>query len=398
MNTGTPAQGPTRGDAIAAAVVAVTSIALVVAAIFSAPIRSAELSPAAEEWEASASLSTPPATLTETLRIPDTSPGMTPVVAEGLIITHSGDTLRATSPTGETVWTYTRDLELCALDQAWGKVVATYRGNAGCGDVVAFDAGTGQYAGTRSSVAPDTVTGISSNDRVGYVGSGRVELWRSDLVRTVEYGHVEAPQEAGMQPNQCTITSALTRKELLAVTEQCDDGAWLRLQETTPEDSRKPEIHSSISIDPGAYLVAVSPTGAAVYDPAGDVRAYDEDGQSTAVSQGVSLAGGGFAAGSVSDLPHHMSYYENGTLLLFGPNDLNVTGSFSGALGPGFAAGDRLLFAVPGGIAVANWDSNEVESVVPVDRAGYSGDVGARAAGHAVAEKRGEEVVVLSAG
>ncbi|WP_165165411.1 hypothetical protein [Corynebacterium qintianiae] len=391
----------TRGDLAAAATIAAASLALVGAAYFSAPIRSAELAPAAEERESVASLSTPPQTLSESFRLPDTSPSIAPVIAEGLIITHADDTLTATSPDGETVWTYRRDRQLCALGEAWGKVVATYRGNAGCGDVVAIDALSGEYAGTRASVAPDHVTSLGSNDRQGYWSPERAELWRSDLVRTVEYGRVEAPQESDMQPNQCTITSALTRKELLAVTEQCDDGSWLRLQKATPEDSRKPEIDANIPIPSGAYLVAVSPDGAAVVDPtAGEVRAYDKEGNGTAVSPVPAPTGTASTTGTTGttgDLPHHMSYYEDGTLFLFEPGDLALTGSFADAAGPGVAAGDRLLFATADGVAVANWDSTQVETVIPVNRGGYTGSIGLGSAGDAVVEKRDGEVVVLAA-
>ena len=152
----------TRGDLIASAVIAVVSLVLVAAAFLTAPIRASQLSPAEKQYESAARLSTPPTTLQESFRLPDTSPGVSPVIAEGMIISYADGTLRATTPQGETAWTYQRDLELCTLDQAWGKVIATYRGNAGCGDVVALDALAGTYSATRSSVAPDEVASLSS--------------------------------------------------------------------------------------------------------------------------------------------------------------------------------------------------------------------------------------------
>ncbi|WP_350354616.1 Rv3212 family protein [Corynebacterium aquatimens] len=226
-----------------------------------------------------------------------------------MIITYSDGTITGTTPEGETAWTYTRANELCALNQAWGKVVAAYRDNAGCGDVVAINARTGKYANTRSAIAPDEVTGIHSNDRVGTVGASRIELWRSDMVRTVEYGKVEAPQEPDMQPNQCQITSALTRTELLANTEVCDDGAYLRFQNVTPEDSRKPEMYGSVAIAEDAYLVAISQDAAAIYDPvSSEIRAYNKDGNSISTSSVPGLPapdalGTGAHPLSVADLP-----------------------------------------------------------------------------------------------
>ena len=79
------------------------------------------------------------------------------------------------------------------------------------------------------------------------------------------------------------------------------------------------------------------------------------------------------------------------------PAKLTATGVFKGALGTGFAAGDRLLYASQGGVAVINWDTNTVEKILPVDRGGYSGPVHITSAGATVVEKRGDEVVVLAA-
>lgn len=397
----------TRGDLIATGVIAALSAAAVAAAVFTAPIRDAELTPAAAELSDqladSGTLTSAPNTLTEAFRLHDDSPGARPVVADGLIITHADDTLTATTPAGETAWTYTRDAELCSLAQAWGKVVATYRGPAGCGDVVALTALTGEYAGTRSAVAPDNVTGVVSNDRVGYASPARTELWRSDLVRTVEYGSVEAPQEAGMQPNQCTHTSALTRTELLAVTERCEDGTYLRLQQATPEDSRAPEISADVGLPAGSYLLAVGQDSAAVYDPATSlVTSYNDKGDELWSGPGPALAEGETLGDALhvlntADLPHHMTYSDGAQLLFFDPADLRLTGTFDGALGTGVAAGERVLVATPDGVAVVDWADATAERVIPVDRGGFAGPVSITAAGAGVVEKRGSEIVYLAA-
>ena len=393
----------TRGDLIATAAIAGVSAVLLGTAFLTAPIRSAELTPAAETQEDFGQLAVVPSSLSESFSLDDDSPRAQPLVANGLIITHNNGTISATNPDGETVWTYHRPNELCNIDQAWGKVVATYRDNAGCGDVVAIDSLTGQYAGTRSAIAPEVVTRLASNDRIGYASSERVELWRSDLVRTVEYGRVEAKQEPDMQPNECTITSALTRTELLAVTEICDDGAHLLLQEATPEDSRKPEILADIEINADAYLVAISQDAAAIYDPAeSEVRAYTKEGTNVSSSSVPAMSGAQLGDDfvhvlPVADLPHHMSYWENDSLLLMEPAQLAVTGVFQGALGTGFAAGDRLLYASDNGVAVVDWDKNAVDKIIPVNRGGYTGPVHIASAGATIVEKRGDQVVVLAA-
>lgn len=394
----------TRGDLIATGVIAGVSALLLGTAFFTAPARDAHLVSAEEEQQDYGQLAVVPKSFSEGFTLTDTSGRDQPLVANGLIVTYNDHTLTATTPEGETVWTYERPNELCLVDQAWGKVVATYRDNAGCGDVVAIDAKTGTYAGTRSAIAPERVVRLASNDRVGYASSERAEVWRSDLVRTVEYGYVEAKQEPDMQPHECTITSALTRTELVAVTEVCDDGAFLRLQEATPEDSRKPEVLADVEISPDAYLVAISQDAAAVYDPtASEVRGYNKEGTSISSSSVPQMDSpevgpdGIIKNLPVADLPHHMTYWENNSLLLMEPAALAVTGVFQGALGTGFSAGEKLLYASDSGIAVVDWDKNAVDTIIPVDRGGYTGPVHITSAGATVVEKRGDQVVVLRA-
>mgnify|MGYP002715081665 FL=1 len=394
----------TRGDLIATGVIAGVSALLLGTAFFTAPARDAHLVSAAEEQQDFGQLAVVPKSFSEGFTLPDTSGRDQPLVANGLVITYNDHTLTATSPEGEAVWTYERPNELCLVDQAWGKVVATYRDNAGCGDVVAIDAKTGKYAGTRSAIAPENVVRLASNDRVGYASSSRAEVWRSDLVRTVEYGYVEAKQEPDMQPHECTLTSALTRTELVAITEVCNDGTYLRLQEATPEDSRKPEVLADVEISPDAYLVSISQDAAAVYDPAtSEVRGYNTEGTNISSSSVPQMDSpeigpdGTIKNLPVADLPHHMSYWENNSLLLMEPSALAVTGVFQGALGTGFSAGEKLLYASDSGIAVVDWDKNAVDKIIPVNRGGYTGPVHISSAGATVVEKRGDEVVVMKA-
>lgn len=395
----------TRGDLIATGIIAAIAIIALLIAFFTAPIRKATLTPAAEDIPDAGMLAVAPTALTEGPTLNDDSPNPRPLIVSGLIITYdaAANTIHGFTHDGQEQWSYKRDAELCGMASAWGDVVAVYRTNIGCGDVVAIKASTGQYSHTRSAIAPEDVALISSNDRVGYIAPSRSEIWRSDLVRTVEYGEVEAPQEPDSQPHaECTRTSALTRKEFYAVTEQCEDGAWLRTQKATPEDSRKPEIHSSVEIPEGSYLVAVGQQAAAVYDPAAStVTSYDKEGDQLAKSKVPAsnlLADSsiGVAHPAVADLPHHMTYYDGENLLLLDPTTLEVTSIFPDALGTGFGAGDRLIYPTANGIAVANWDTQSIDHVIPVDRHGYTGPISISSAGATVVEKRGNQLAVLN--
>src|SRR5699024_5208339 len=166
---------------------------------------------------------------------------------QGLLISNDAHSITAHNPDGSVAWTYSRDnVEICSLSTAWNRVVTTFRTGRGCGDVVSIDALTGEYADTRSATNSDEVSSISPNARLGTVSSDRVDVCRSDSVRTVEYGDVDAKQEPNLQPYEdCTINSALTRTELLVLSESCPGDNvidHLRFQTTTPEDSREPEV------------------------------------------------------------------------------------------------------------------------------------------------------------
>lgn len=392
----------TRGDLISTALIAAVSVVAVGGVWLTAPIRESELTPAESEFVAAAPMETVPTALAETWSADaGVLPGVhRPLVIDGLVVAHDAHTVRALDPAdGTEVWSYTRDLPLCSLGAAWGRVVTTWRAANGCGDVVSIDAGTGQYHRTRSAVSPDEVVAVNSNDRVGTVGAERLELWRSDLVRTVEYGKVEGIQEPHLQPHPgCRLTSALTRSELLAVTEVCGDGTWLRFQEATPEQSREPEIRSSVELDsPTAYLVAVGESGAAVIDDA-EIVSYSDEGTELhrlgVTSPAVEEQELPYAP-VTADQPHHMTWFDGRHLVLFSPAELEVQHSFDDAVGTGVAAGGRLLVPVVEGIAVVNWETGETENTIPVDRGDHVGMVTLGVAGETVVEKRGDRLYGL---
>ncbi|GAB3699024.1 hypothetical protein [Corynebacterium nasicanis] len=390
----------TRGDLIASAAITGVSLLAVAGVWASAPIRSSELIPAESEFTSPAPLDTVPQTLTEAWSAPTLDlPGVhRPVIVDGLVAVPEEQAVRGVDPTtGETVWSYTRDLELCSLGGAWGRVVTTWRAGNGCGDVVSIDAETGRYHRTRSAISPGEVAAVTSNDRVGTIGAERLELWRSDLVRTVEYGEVEGIQEPDLQPHPgCRLTSALTRSDLLAVTENCEDGTWLRLQEASPEQSREPEIRSSVQLDsPTARLVALGGSAAAVADGPALISYSDEGVELHRREAGTTAAEEGLFSPVTADLPHHMSWFDGERLVLFSPAELEVRHVFEQALGTGVAVGGRLLLPVEGGIAVIDWENGETLHTIPVDRGEYRGTVTLGVAGETVVEKRGNTLHAL---
>ena len=227
-------------------------------------------------------------------------------------------------------------------------------------------------------------------------------------MRTVEYGDVEAKQEPDKQPHEdCTISSALTRTENLALTESCPDkpgATWLRFQDTTPDDSREPDIAADVDIaTDGARLVAVGQKAAAVYRPGPHptIESYDNKGEkldSTSAEPSPDIdAGASPFAPATADLPHHMTWFDGSRLYLFKPSDLAVDHVVEDAIGTPIAVDEHMLVPTQEGIAVVDWSTGKTLRTIPVDRGSYHGPVYLTLAGDTIVETRGDQVVGLSA-
>ncbi|WP_408924515.1 hypothetical protein ACKFRU_01650 [Corynebacterium tuberculostearicum] len=410
--TKAPILRSTPADWKATGIIAVVCAIAVGGAAITANINQAHLSQAAVPGDKDApALADVPEALHESFSLPNEPvPGQYRAVsAHGLTITHADHTLTATNPDGSEAWTYERtDADLCSLSTAWDKIVASYKTGVGCGDTVAISAATGEYDSTRSAVNSEEVVPVSSNDRVGTVSTDRIDLWRSDLVRTVEYGDVEAKQEPDKQPHEdCTISSALTRTENLALTESCPDkpgATWLRFQDTTPDDSREPDIAADVDIAiDGARLVAVGQKAAAVYRPGPNptIESYDNKGEkldSTSAEPSPDIdAGASPFAPATADLPHHMTWFDGSRLYLFKPSDLAVDHVVEDAIGTPIAVDEHMLVPTQEGIAVMDWSTGKTLRTIPVDRGSYHGPVYLTLAGDTIVETRGDQVVGLSA-
>lgn len=352
-----------------------------------------------------------------------------PFTVDGLALAATGDGVSALNPaTGEEFWSYHRDVDLCAAMVSGGRVVTVFRGPAGCGEVTSLNAADGSYTATRRSLAPGTVYPVRSNSRAGIRHSRMVELWRDDLVRTIEYGSVEASPEPDLQPHPgCGVMDAMTRVDLLAVVNACPDGFRLVLQEVTPEESRSPEVHADVELPGPAQLVAISKDRAAVLVD-GEVVVYDLEGRRGPVHSPESVPTEAPAPvpepepepgqvepgrpepgqGDVTvpprpetpamtgDLPHHMTWFTGTELVFMNPDDLSVHFTVPGALGPGIDVAGRVLVPVEGGILVVDWTDGAHGHIIPVDRSGSpEGPVTLAVAGATLVEKRGDEMVGL---
>ncbi len=349
---------------------------------------------------------------------PTTAPE--PLTMDGAVVRTDGDRVAVLDAAdGHEVWSYRRNRTLCAVTGGWSRVIAVYRGPKGCGEATSLAVATGRYVDTRSALAPDEVTTFRSLDHVGLLGDDRVELWRSDLVRTVEVGHQEVAVNPGVQPaDGCRFSSALTRKKVLAVVMDCpgDTGGdrTVSLLDADPENAGEPETTHDFTVPEGSELVAVGQDAALIYVPGDGVRAKDdtdEEGSRFQVlrtdgsfgqypADPVDTSGPAYPAAGrpaqTADLPHHMTWFDGQRVLAFGPTDLDLRFSVP-ALGTGAAMGGRLLLPVTGGIAVVDWTDGRTETVIPVDRGDWAGPVTLRVQGDTLIEQRGGTLVGLAA-
>lgn len=173
-----------------------------------------------------------------------------PLTTKGNLVTvdPDGTLIGRDAGSGEQQWSYSHAGRFCAATFYADILVAVFDGASGCSDVTALDPTTQQYSSTRQSAFPDAMELTSTWRHALALSPERLEIWRDDLVRTIEYGAVEAPQEADMQPRSgCTLGSAALTDERFSVAERCpgDDSVRLTVSETVPEDNRKPEMIAS---------------------------------------------------------------------------------------------------------------------------------------------------------
>src|SRR6185312_11424793 len=127
-----------------------------------------------------------------------------------------GDAIEGRLPsTGEVIWTYARDKELCGLSHVYSYAVAVYPDSRGCGQVSTVDGSDGRRGPSRTSFSDDTVTLTADGATVLSQGPTRLELWRSDMVRMLSYGALDAPIKPETKAqSECQFTSAAASSSL----------------------------------------------------------------------------------------------------------------------------------------------------------------------------------------
>lgn len=341
-----------------------------------------------------------------------------PVVVSGTVVTGDGREVQGRDrATGKAHWSYARGRELCAVSWVYRYAVAVYPDERGCGQVSAIDASTGRRGPARSSYADREVAVSSDDTTVLSAGSTRLELWRSDLVRVLAYGEIDARVKPSAQAigSGCTLLSAAAGASAVSVLESCPGGdrkeAKVRLTQLRPgKEDDEPELHyqplPAIAADSGPRVLAVAGTGGttytAVYLPAPQprVEVIDQTGTTVAKTLLPGPPGPGSAQLPVSRAAGLISWWTGDAVLVFDAGTLSYRYTVPAAgsavpLGPAAAMAGRLLIPVGGGVGVYDPATGGPERTIPVSRPPGVSAVFPQVIGTTVLEQRGDTLVAL---
>ncbi|MCV7299544.1 hypothetical protein H7J93_07850 [Mycobacterium barrassiae] len=396
----------TRADVVAAIVIAAVIAVTAVLVWWTSDARATISRPAASPVPPLVNAKTVPSALRELWTAP--SPKTTaPLVVAASVVTGDGSTVSGRDPvSGTPAWSYARtDLELCGVSWVYQYAVAVYPDTRGCGQVSTIDAKTGQRGPARTAYADPEVKLSSDGTVVLSFGESRLELWRSDMVRMLSYGALDAriKPDVPVLP-LCRLMSAAASSTSVAVLESCPDQADLRLTLLRPaDDEDTPEMkyvpQPGVSADSNAQVIAVSDTTAAVYVPTPKpvVNIVDETGTTIASTPLTKPASDNATMSRAGDL---ITWWTGDSVMVFSAKDLRYkyTVSPAGAnvpLGPATTMAGRLLVPVTGGYDVFDPNTGEGDRHIPVQRPQSEGPIVPAVAGATVLEQRGNDVVAL---
>ena len=414
-----PPERRRRGDVVAAVAIAVALAVTAVGLAVTAPHSRTVSIPAAAPVPYPPGAEAVPAAFAEAWRAPspDTSG---PVVAGPVAVTGDGGTAAGRdAATGAVRWSYTRDLPLCTVaagfpDRDGGVALALYRDGDWCSQLTSLRSDTGARDRQRNpDVRPGTRL-VATGSLVVATGSRYLEAFRSDLVRTVEYGDVPTPRQVGHQPRpDCAATGVAGTATRLAVLQRCPGEAAARLTVLDPDgdEADKPEelfstpLPAAAPADPDATLVAVSDDRVAVAR-AGPPRleVFDRAGGVIA-TVGLDVPDGDLArppAAGPEDVTAPVTadgdqlYWWTGSRTIgLDAVDLTPLWTLPGTLGPGAVYAGRLLVPVPAGLAVVEGGTGAVRRTIPLARPEPPGPVVSAVLGDVLLEQRGPDLVAL---
>lgn len=330
-----------------------------------------------------------------------------PVVAGGSVVTGDGTEVDGRDPaTGNVLWSYARGVPLCGVTYVYNDAVAVYPDDRGCGQVTTIDGQTGRRHYSRTAYADPAVTLSSDGSTVLSAGDSRLELWRSDMVRMIGFGTLDAriKPDVPAQP-LCGMVSAAASSTAVSVLQKCPGQADLRLTLLVPADEEDEPTTKIVQLpgvpaDSDARVVAVSDTTTAIYLPTPKpvVNVVDDTGttiSSTALPGPVSSRAVASRAGDL------VTWWTGDAVMVFEANGLKYKYTVTpvngqAPVGPATLMAGRLLVPVTSGYDVFNPETGAGESHIAVQRPPSQTAVVPNVAGTTVLEQRGDTLVALA--
>jgi hypothetical protein len=324
-----------------------------------------------------------------------------PVVAADVVTTgNGGEVTGRDALTGQRRWRYARDIDLCTVAEAWNSVLAVFHKNGNCGEVTDLDAVTGARGPQRNSDTERDTQLITDGRHVATTGRTLIEAWRSDLVRTLQYGELPTSVQPDKQPRTgCRFESFVLISDRLAITEHCGDSERVRItvQKPDPKNPEPPEEYfSTLLAETSARMVTVTERTTTVVtgDPAKLVVLDDKGNRSAEYPLSVPVTDTHPVPDVTDGTEARFWFTGAGTVALAEP-DSRPLWTLPNTLGAGTEFAGRLLVPVREGLAVVNPTSGVRERVIPIDRQGYTGSVRLDHAGPVLFEQRGPTLFAL---
>lgn len=329
-----------------------------------------------------------------------------PVVAGDSVATADGGEVALRDPlTGQIRWHYTRDLPLCTIDEAWGRVNAVYHKTRNCSEVTQLDPATGRITAQRNGNAELGTQLVSDGSHVTATGKKLLTTWRDDLVQSAEYGQVPALVNAGKQPRTgCTYGTVAAASGKVGVIEHCpgDPADRLTVYKAAPEKDDEPQVSfSSVLAGKRARVIAMSGDVTAVVLPDQKLLVtYNGDGTQRAAYP-LDVPAADLAQDPPSEVEattqtaQNMYWFTGSKVLALSRDDLSPRWTLSSALGPGTTFAQQLVIPIKGGLAVLNENDGSTIRTVGVERRTYQGPVRLAAAGPVLLEQRGTTLAAL---
>ncbi|WP_067574231.1 Rv3212 family protein [Nocardia acidivorans] len=400
----------TRADILTAVAIAILLVIATAVVCWTSDARGTESVTTEQTLSAPPTPEQLPATLRELWNSPDTASARA-ITNGGVAVTADGGTVTGRDPrTGAQVWKYQRDIPLCGIESQFGTVIATYRDQRGCSQTTLLNAETGARVTARSSYMDDTVALSVDGTYTLAQGPHRLEVWRSDLVRTLEYGKVDAPVNPRTQPrSDCRLLSAASAPSRIAVLERCpkDTADRLTVLNPAPKDGTTPEEYSThVLTEPGggsesARVIAVSDSRIALYLPGigsspPQFAVYDISGNSLAIHQ---LPAPLPDNALVSHLSSEWFVFTGDTLIALNATTFDVLWVAGNVLGTPTLMSGQLLVPSPDGLRALDPTTGAATGRITVQRSDYHNEpISLAAIGGTVLELRGGKLYALGTG